>query len=341
VRKYLIQQEMGLIARRPAVLAACGLAAAAGVSASAWAQAASAQRPLPPLPVTRLDPGTQETSLDTPRRLSLAFAKPVAVRDLLLLLVADTPFSVALDPDVTGTFIGDLKDITLRQALESVLAPRGLAYSVEGTLIRVFPRRTESRFFDVNFVNVRRAWHRSLAADGGSLETETASDPFADLEKGVAAMLSPGGRVHVDRRAGLVNVTDYPEQLARVALYVEALQVRASRQVRLQARIIDAAGNRTVTLPDTVTLNNEPAVMRATADTRALALTIVPQVAADGLIQLSLSPLVADAGTRSGIADTVARVRDGGTVSIGLAPGLVVEVTATIMAPPAGAPANR
>ena len=318
---------------------ACAVAVAA-VSASPVAAAqtpAQGRRPLPPLPVTRLDAGADTGDLDSPRHLSIAFSQPIAIRDALLLLVRGTPFSIAFDPETRGTFLGDLKDVTLRQALESVLLPRGLAYSVEGTLIRVFPRRTESRFFDVNFVNVRRAFQRTLTAADGSLTTVTASDPFDDVEKSVAGMLSKDGRVHVDRRAGLVSVTDYPDRLDRVALYLEALQVRSLRQVRLQARIVDSRAGTTLPLPEMLTVNNEPVVMRSAASGGpSLALTVVPQIAADGIIQLSVSPSWAEGTGRAGGSDVIARVRNGGTLTVPVAGDLVVQVTATLAGPPSG-----
>ena len=48
-------------------------------------------------------------------------------------------------PRRQGTFAGELKDVTLRQAIESVLTPNGLSYDLDGAVIRVFPRRTETQ----------------------------------------------------------------------------------------------------------------------------------------------------------------------------------------------------
>jgi general secretion pathway protein D len=45
--------------------------------------------------------------------------------------------------------------------------------------------------------------------------------------------------MHVDRSAGVVQVTDFSDRLEQVGLYVEAVQVRASRQVRLAARVFE------------------------------------------------------------------------------------------------------
>lgn len=84
------------------------------------------------------------TRFDGPR-LSATFARSLPIRDVLSLLVHDTPFTAIVDASVQGTFGGELRDLTVRQALEVVLGPAGLDYDVQGTLIRVVPRRSGQR----------------------------------------------------------------------------------------------------------------------------------------------------------------------------------------------------
>ena len=114
--------------------------------------------------MTQLDERQQGNDLDSARPITLTAADPTPITELLLLLVRDTRLSVVADPDVTGTFRGDLKQVTLRQALEMILQPHGLDYSVQGNLIRVFKRRAETRIFDLNYVVTRRSGSRSLGA---------------------------------------------------------------------------------------------------------------------------------------------------------------------------------
>jgi MSHA biogenesis protein MshL len=214
-------------------------------------QQATPERPagLPPLPVTGLDDRLLAADLDGPRRVSLTISRPMPLRDLLLLLVNGTPLSLVNDEAVDGSFVGDLKDLTMRQALEAVLFPRGLDYDVQGTLIRVFPHRASTRLFDVNYLNVRRTWQRAIrssASVGGQvpaagLSASLESDLFGELAKGVQALLSASGRLHVDRVAGLVQVTDFSDRLDQVGVYVEAVQLRAMRQVRIVAHVFDVS----------------------------------------------------------------------------------------------------
>ena len=108
------------------------------------------QRPgdLATRPVTRIDDRARFADLDGPRLVSLSVSRPMPLQSLLLLLVNGTPFSLVSDEAVSGTFSGDLKDLTMRQALEAVLFPRDLDYDVQGTTVRDGFRSDELCNFD-------------------------------------------------------------------------------------------------------------------------------------------------------------------------------------------------
>ena len=198
------------------------------------------------LPVTVLDDRASTPDLDGPRRIALSLARPLPLRDMLLLLVNGTPFSLVTDGSVEGSFAGDLKDLTMRQALEAVLFPRGLDYDVQGSLIRVAAHKPATRLFEVNVLNQRRTSQRgsrSAVAPGAppaaDVTTSGASDVVEEIGRGVKALLSETGRMHVDGAASLVQVTDFADRLDQVGNYLEALQLRAGRQVRIDARIFE------------------------------------------------------------------------------------------------------
>src|SRR4029453_10818667 len=101
------------------------------------------------------------------------------------------------------------------------------------------------RLFDVNYVNLRRAWQRgvrsgvsvdSQASPAADLAASLESDPLEELGKGVQAMLSESGRMHVDRAAGIVQVTDFSERLDQIGVYVETVQPRARPPARVGGR---------------------------------------------------------------------------------------------------------
>jgi MSHA biogenesis protein MshL len=221
-------------------------------SASSPSRGAPGSQQLPPLPVTEID-ATAAAALDSRRHLTLTFAEPRPVDDVLRLLVAGTPFSLAMDPDVTGAFRGELRDLTLRDALRTLLSPLGLDFTLESTVIHITHRRPDMREFDLNVLDVRRSLQRTNGPASGDpsaggaavtlASTAPADDVLGAIGEGVQALLSEAGHVHIDRRAGLATVTDYPERLDRVALYLETLQTNRSREVRLQAQAFELTLN--------------------------------------------------------------------------------------------------
>src|SRR5512138_2179950 len=179
----------------------------------AWTANAGAQSsvPLKPLPAIQLEVARGLPQLDGPR-FSLSFSEPTSINDVLMLLVRDTRFSVIPSPGLDGRFIGDLKNVTLRQALDLILEPMALDYSVRGSVIRVFPRELETRIYNVDHVITQRTGRRSTGGTTDVVSTDS-PDVFADLTSGVRALLSDEGRVAIDRTAGLLQVTDRPGRL--------------------------------------------------------------------------------------------------------------------------------
>jgi len=210
----------------------------------ALAMQAPQQRPgqMPALPLTQLDERGLAGDLDN-RAFTLTFAQPVPVRDLLLLLVRSTNLSVVPDPAISGTFIGELKNVTVRQALGLILRPLGLDYALDGSVVRVFRREPETRIFDLNYIATERVGTSTVAGEGGprtsaSVTSSVGANVFEDLANGVRTLLTERATFNVDRKAGLLQVTDFPERLDRVAIYLDTVQDRVHRQVQIDARII-------------------------------------------------------------------------------------------------------
>jgi type II secretory pathway component HofQ len=285
---------------------------------------------LSPFPATELDERRPGAELDGPRRLSLSVARPMPLRELLMLLVNGTPLSIVNEEGVDGTFLGELKDLSMRQALEAVLFPRGLDYAVQGTLVRVFPRRMSTRFFDVNYVNVRRTAQRSIQSGGTvdsrrpasiALATSSASDRVDALGQGVQALLSTSGRMYVDRDAGVVQVTDFADRLDLVAVYVEAVQMRAQRQVRIDAQILEVSLGEAPAI-DWSAVRSRLGMPPQAADGRAAGIVVpgidalkravaeqgtVTVIAAPQIVAMNNQPAIIRAGTEHPYVDAAAR----------------------------------
>src|SRR5204862_1806340 len=73
--------------------------------------------------------------------------------------------------------------------------------------------------------------------------TVTKGDVFADITKGVQSLLTDRATFSVDRKAGLIQVTDFPDRLDRVSVYLDAVQDRVRRQVQIDARAVQVELN--------------------------------------------------------------------------------------------------
>lgn len=226
--------------------------------------------PLLPLPITQLDDRQLHPALDG-QRFSLSFSEPRPIRDILMLLVRDTDLSLIPDPALEQTFIGELKNVTVRDALDLILEPLGLDYTVRGNVIRVFRREPETRIYSIDYVITRRAGNRSLTAStstgvgagtgggaagggatggaaggggqgGGSsaqVSGADAPDLFGDIIDGVRHLMSADGRFNLDRKAAILQVTDVPSRLDRIQTYLEAVMLRVTRQVEIEAKVVE------------------------------------------------------------------------------------------------------
>ena len=126
------------------------------------------------------------------------------------------------DPAIGGTFIGELKNVTVRQALGADPAAARSRLPLDGT----FDPRVQARAGDAalrsQLPRDRRArdsarWVATTPVAAPASRRSTKADVFEDLANGVRTLLTERATFNVDRKAGLLQVTDFPERLDRVA----------------------------------------------------------------------------------------------------------------------------
>jgi len=64
--------------------------------------------------------------------------------------------NVAVDPDVHGKVVANLRDVTLDEALQDVVRKNGFAYQLQGRTLRVTPVRMSTRIFTLDYVALSR-----------------------------------------------------------------------------------------------------------------------------------------------------------------------------------------
>ncbi len=100
-------------------------------------------------------------------------------------LVNGTRYSMLLHPGVTGTISLSLKDVTLREALESIRDLYGYEFRLDGSRITVQAAGLQTRVFRVNYLTAQRR---------GSSDVRVQSGSVADVRPGQAGAPSPASQ---------------------------------------------------------------------------------------------------------------------------------------------------
>ena len=169
--------------------------------------------------------------------ISLDF-QGVDLRAVLRTFAEVTGLNMVIDPGVKGTVDVTLRDVPWDQALEMILRANQLAYSVDGTIVRIAPVSTFA-----NEASDRRKQEeerlRELAVSQKAYRTvrlnyANAKD-LADLVKRTG--LTTFGAVEVDDNTNTMILFDIPEGIVKAEKLIAELD-RPQAQVEIEARII-------------------------------------------------------------------------------------------------------
>ena len=128
--------------------------------------------PAPPLEQQLLPPLRMEMPkvggepIDQRFDLSVANAPAAQVFNSL---VAGTRFSMLVPPNVSGSISLNLKDVTLREALDAIREVYGYEYRIEGTRIFIQPPGIQARVFQVNYLAAQRRGLSQLRVTSNTL----------------------------------------------------------------------------------------------------------------------------------------------------------------------------
>jgi MSHA biogenesis protein MshL len=182
-------------------------------------------------------------------------------------------------PSVSGTISVNLKDVTVREALDSIRELFGYDYRIDGTRVMIHPAGMQTRLFKVNYMLGDRRGLSDLRVQSGSVTdstagaataaafgvpgtagvvppggsqstrgldssrvtTRTQNDFWTDLRTSLVAIVGTGeGRnVVITPNSGVVLVRAFPAELRGVEQYLRMTRISIERQVMIEAKIID------------------------------------------------------------------------------------------------------
>ncbi|MEO3678458.1 pilus (MSHA type) biogenesis protein MshL [Rheinheimera sp. FR7-31] len=216
-------------------------------------------------------------------------ATDASLNDFFASLVADTPYSVVLHPQISGSISLQLKQVTLPETMAIVQQLYGFDIRQQGLVFKVYPPGLRTESIAVNYLMLQRHGFSSIAVNSGgvsqdnqnsqngqnnrnlgqnnlnqggfgnqsqsqygqqqfngsTIQSESKTDFWKELEKAVATVLGEGPQrmVVVTPQAGLITVRGMPDEIAAVKAFLGQSEQHLQRQVVLEAKIIEVTLN--------------------------------------------------------------------------------------------------
>ena len=99
-------------------------------------------------------------------------ATDVALNDFFQSLVADTPYSVVMHPNVQGTISLQLKQVTLPEAMTIVQQMYGFNIKQQGLVYKIHPAGLRTESIAVNYLMLQRKGFSSIAVNSGGVSQD-------------------------------------------------------------------------------------------------------------------------------------------------------------------------
>ncbi len=198
-------------------------------------------------------------------------AKGLDLKDALALFARSNDLNIVPDPDVTGQITVDFRNLALDKAMDAILDTFSYFAELDGGLIRV--RKTKTEFFTIDYVRLNRTGNGSTTANissssstgsGGSAATSAGGAAgggsggdstsvsisktdtikfWEELEEQLKSLLTPSGKIAINRMVGTIMVTDHKANVSRIGDFVKHIKRTLHLQVDLEAQIYEVVFN--------------------------------------------------------------------------------------------------
>lgn len=192
----------------------------------------------------------------------------VAAKDFFVGLVKGTDYNMTVNPKIDGNISLSLKSVTVPQVMDAVRDIYGFEYEKRSYGYTVFPRRLETRIFNVDYLDVDRdgqsqttigsgqitsTVQNTLTSSGVSSSESSGSTPsgvvrttsnskFWDLMKENLETIvgtQEGRSIVLNPKSGIIIIKAYPNELRYVGQYLDKIQNVVHRQVIIEAKILE------------------------------------------------------------------------------------------------------
>jgi MSHA biogenesis protein MshL len=207
-------------------------------------------------------------------RFDLAVSNAPA-QQVFLQIVTGTRYSMLVAPEVSGVVALNLKNVTVREALDALRDLYGYEYTMQGTRIHIQPNALQTRIFQVNYLAGKRSGtsdtrvisgsvssanssgspstgsttsptggssgSTQVSAQSSHISTESDHDFWTELRNTLTAIIGneKDRKVIVNPLSGVVAVRGFPQDIRNTENYLRMTQLIVERQVMIEAKIIE------------------------------------------------------------------------------------------------------
>ncbi len=184
-------------------------------------------------------PGQRKEYVGEPISLDL---KDADVRDVLRSFAKLSGLNIVVQPGVRGSVTVLLENVPWDQALDQILKINGLAYELDGSIMRIAPVATlENEARKAQQLAQAQALSIPLRTVVKRLSYSTAQDMQRILQtggRGGGSILSQRGSVTIDSRTNTLIIKELPTYIDTVLAVIETLDI-PEPQVMIEARIAE------------------------------------------------------------------------------------------------------
>jgi type IV pilus assembly protein PilQ len=225
--------------------------------------------------------------IDPSRDLITLNFQNIEIRALLQVMAEFTGLNMVVSDSVSGAVTLRLKDVPWQQALEIILASRGLGARQSGNILHIAPKDehaaqakadlqaqqalqvielTRTVEFRLNYAKASEVSRSLMGGAGGG----------TGVGINATRILSPRGSVMADVRTNQIFVTDIPSKLTQVQSLIRQLDIPV-RQVLIEARIVEAADSFGRSIG--IRLGGRPITLNGSSNTQFGASYLAPNLA--------------------------------------------------------------
>jgi MSHA biogenesis protein MshL len=215
---------------------------------------------LPPLSAT---PMAVPTALPEQRFDLVVTNAPAA--QVFQAIASGSRYSMLLPPGLPGLVSVNLKEVTVREALDVLRELYGFEYRIDGTRVFVQPATLQTRVFQIAYPSAKRTGRSDTRVVSGSITNSTGpnagaasagngvegsqvattqeSDFWKEIDAALKAVVgsADGRQVVLSPHSGVLVVRAFPREVREVENYLRASRIAIERQVMLEAKIVEVS----------------------------------------------------------------------------------------------------